>query len=169
MIIETEYLLIGLGLLVLYIIYYMLSKESQQARQIRAIASAVEEFNRRLYMMEKQLGARIDAAAAENSRDDDAAIYGELERKMQQFAASLSHSVSGMEAGVTAFKADVDKRLSHLEEGLRQLSMPASVTGMDDEKIISLYKQGIPIDAIAKELRLSKAEVEFVLKINKIR
>ena len=167
--IETEYLLVGLGLLMLYVIYYVLSRENQQSRQIRAIASAVEEFNRRLYTMEKQLGARIDAAAAEHSRDDDAALHGELERKMQHFAASLSHSVAGMEEGINGFKSDVDKRLSHLEEGLRQLTMPASVTGMDDEKIIALYKQGIAIDAIAKELRLSKAEVEFVLKINKIR
>ena len=47
--------------------------------------------------------------------------------------------------------------------------MPSSVHGNDDSKITSLFKQGIMIDTIAKELHLSKAEVEFVLKINQLR
>jgi hypothetical protein len=169
MIIETEYLLIALGLLLLYVIYFVMSKDTQHSRQIRAIANAVEEFNRRLYAVEKNLSERIDAVTAEHSDDE---LFNEreaLERRVQQVAAQLSHSIMGMEEGLGAFKSDIDKRLSHLEEGMRQLSMPSSVTGMDDEKIIALYKQGVAIDAIAKELRLSKAEVEFVLKINKIR
>lgn len=169
MIIATEYLLIALGLLLLYVIYFVMSKDSQQSRQIRAIANAVEEFNRRLYTVEKNLNERIEAMHAERPEEEHAAGREEVERRLQQIAGQLSHSVSAMEEGIGAFKADVDKRLSHLEEGMRQLSIPASVTGMDDEKIIALYKQGVPLDAIAKELRLSKAEVEFVLKINKIR
>jgi len=167
MMIETEYLLIALGLLLLYVIYYVLSKDAQQARQIRAIASAVEEANRRMFMLEKRLGERIDAAQAQPS--EEPGLHDAVENRIHQVAAQLSRSVIGIEEGITAFKVETDKRLAHLEEGLRHLSMPASVTGMDDEKIITLYKQGIPLDAIAKELRLSKAEVEFVLKINKIR
>jgi len=40
---------------------------------------------------------------------------------------------------------------------------------MDDARIIALYQQGVDIAGISKELRLSKPEVEFVLKLNKIR
>ena len=63
----------------------------------------------------------------------------------------------------------VDNRLSNLEGGIRQIAMPSSVHGNDDSKITSLFKQGIEIDAISKELHLSKAEVEFVLKINQLK
>ena len=38
-----------------------------------------------------------------------------------------------------------------------------------DEKIISLFKQGVSLETISKELHLSKPEVEFVLKINQIK
>ncbi|MDX1295370.1 MAG: hypothetical protein R3302_03845 [Sulfurimonadaceae bacterium] len=169
MIIETEYLLIGLGLLILYVIYYVISKDAQQSRQIRAIASAVEESNRRLFALEKKLGDRIDAVASRVESDDDADFQGQVEMQLKHVAASLSGSVTEMQNAVSTFQRDVDKRLMHLEEGMRQLTMPSAVTGMDDEKIIALYKQGVPLDAIAKELRVSKAEVEFVLKINKIR
>ncbi len=167
--IETEYLLIALGVLVLYVIYFVMSKDAQQSRQIRAIATAVEEFNRRLYMMEKKFNERIDQATAEIPQDNSEMLQAQLDQQVKHLAGSLSHSVGTIEEGLTNFQRDVNKRLSHLEEGMRQLSMPASVTGMDDEKIIALYKQGLPLDAIAKELRLSKAEVEFVLKINQIR
>ena len=46
--------------------------------------------------------------------------------------------------------------------------MPKSLTGLDDQKIISLYKQGMDEETIAKELALSKGEVEFALKISKM-
>jgi type II secretory pathway component PulJ len=167
--IPLEYLVIALGVLVLYVIYYVLSKDAQQQRQIRAIATAVEELNRHVYKMEKRLNERLLEAAGGGTDEEREALHREIEREMQHIAASLSESIMSMERGLGHFKTDVEKRLHHVEEGMRQLTMPASVTGMDDEKIISLYKQGIGLDAIAKELRLSKAEVEFVLKINKIR
>lgn len=165
--IATEYLMIALGLLMLYMIYFVMSKDAQQSRQIHAIATAVEELNHRLFDLEKELNARLEAA--ENSPAEREAFRHDTEQQIRRLAGSLSGSVGAMEEGFSLFKSDMEKRLAHLEEGMRHLTMPSSVSGMDDEKIIALYKQGIAIDAIAKELRLSKAEVEFVLKINKIR
>jgi hypothetical protein len=59
--------------------------------------------------------------------------------------------------------------MAQLESGVKQISIPSSIHGNDDEKIISLFKQGVAIDTIAKELHISKPEIEFVLKINKIK
>ena len=169
MIIETEYLLIALGVLLLYVIYYVLSRDARYTKQIRAIAGAVEESNRRLYRLEKELGERITALGTAHDDDGTDANREALERRVQQVAAQVGHALAGVEEGLGGFKEEMEKRMRHVEEGMRQLTMPSSVTGTDDEKIISLYKQGIPLEAIAKELRVSKTEVEFVLKINKIR
>jgi biopolymer transport protein ExbB/TolQ len=167
--IAAEYLMIGLGLLMLYIIYFVMSKDAQQSRQIHTIATAVEELNHRLFDLEKELNARLQQTASDNSPEEHAAQRREMEQQVRRLAGSLSGSVGAMEEGFAAFKSDMEKRLAHLEEGMRHLTMPSSVSGMDDERIIDLYKQGVTMEAIAKELRLSKAEVEFVLKINKIR
>lgn len=164
-----EYLLLGLGMLLLLLIYYVYSKDAQQARQIRSIASAVEELHRQLYTTEKKINRRIaDIASSEPSVDNED-IHRELEEGMQRIAVPVSQSLQEIQRGFAAYKADIDKRLGLLEGGMRNFSMPSSVGGMDDDKIIALFKQGIDIDTIAKELRLSKPEVEFVLKINKIR
>ena len=167
--IATEYLMIGLGLLMLYIIYFVMSKDAQQSRQIHAIATAVEDLNRQLFTLEKELNARLEETLSEEELEARESLRDDLQREERRVAGSLSGSVGAVEEGFVAFKSDMEKRLMHLEEGMRQLTMPSSVSGLDDEKIIGLYKQGVAIDAIAKELRLSKAEVEFVLKINKIR
>jgi hypothetical protein len=81
----------------------------------------------------------------------------------------ISQSLKRLEEGIQRIDEHVEARISSLESGVKQISIPASVHGNDDEKIISLYKQGITLETISKELHISKAEVEFVLKINKIK
>lgn len=164
-----DYLLIGLGLLMLFLVYYIYSKDAQQTRQIRAIASAVEELHRHLYATEKKISQRIADIASHESPAGSEEIHRELEEGIQRIAVPVSQSLQEIERGFAAHRAEMNKRLSLLEEGMRHFTMPSSVSGMDDEKIIALFKQGVDIDTIAKELRLSKPEVEFVLKINKIR
>ena len=53
--IPFEYIFIAIGVIILYIIYYIFSKDAQLTRNIRAIASAVEDANRQIYMIEKKL------------------------------------------------------------------------------------------------------------------
>ena len=74
-----------------------------------------------------------------------------------------------MQDHVEMLDAQIDARFATLESGVKQISIPTSMHGNDDEKVISLYKQGVDLETISKELHISKAEVEFVLKINKIK
>lgn len=81
----------------------------------------------------------------------------------------LSIGIKQMQENIAAIDAQVDSRVSSLENGVKQFSIPTSLHGNDDEKIISLFKQGVTLETISKELHISKPEVEFVLKINKIK
>jgi hypothetical protein len=81
----------------------------------------------------------------------------------------ISLGLRKLEESIQNIEEHINSRISSLESGVKQISIPASIHGNDDEKVISLYKQGISLDTISKELHISKAEVEFVLKINKIK
>ena len=81
----------------------------------------------------------------------------------------LSIGVKRLEETLVNIDEQMNLRIASLENGVKQISIPTSVHGNDDEKIISLFKQGVSLDTISKELHISKAEVEFVLKINKIK
>jgi len=164
-----EYLLIALGLLLIYITYFIIRRDTLQRKKIDSIASALEGTHRQIYALEKKLRQEIDLLSVMDTPVSREEMHLELERGVQRIAEPVAASLQGIEHDVSALRVDFDKRLHQLEDGMRSLAMPSQVSSMDDAKIIALFQRGAEIESIAKELHLSKPEVEFVLKINKIR
>ena len=81
----------------------------------------------------------------------------------------MSTGLKRVEETLVMMDEQLNLRIATIQSGVKQISIPTSVHGNDDEKIISLFKQGVSLETISKELHISKAEVEFVLKINKIK
>lgn len=169
MISNIEMILIAIGIVILYLIYYIFTKDSQQSRQIRAMAHAVEDLNRQLFEMHKKLHKEIVEVAAIIPSKEDINVKQDFEKGVQDLYFPLSESLQNVEVNLQNQHREFSDRLQNLEANLKTLTLPSSVHSMDDDKIIALYQQGHTLEMIAKELNLSKAEVEFVLKINKIR
>ena len=167
--INSEYLVVAMGAMILYLIYYVLSKDAQYSKNIRSVATVAEELNREIFYLKKKLDETQLSIKSNSSSMSDEEIYLEVERTVYDMVKPISLSLKRLEEGIQRIDEHVEARISSLESGVKQISIPASVHGNDDEKIISLYKQGITLETISKELHISKAEVEFVLKINKIK
>jgi len=166
----AEYLILALGGVVMLLIYYIFSRDSQQSRQIRAIATAVEKLNHQIYLFEQEMKRKIEALEGRDSEHiNEADLRYELEVGISEFAQPLQREFQKLQEETQHLKEQLQQRVVHLEESVRNLSLPASVNGMDDARIIALYKQGVDLESISKELRLSKPEVEFVLKINQLK
>jgi len=168
---SIEIALIALALMVAGVIYYVLNRENETVSQIRSIAKAVEELHRELFMMDKRLKQELEIITSlqESVPVSQHSLHAELGREVNEISIPIMESLGQIEGSFAAYKEKTDNRLRYLEERIRNLSLPTSISGLDDEKVISRYNQGAEVDAIAKELRLSKAEVEFVLKINQLR
>ncbi|MDD5051940.1 MAG: hypothetical protein PHO27_04300 [Sulfuricurvum sp.] len=166
-----EIALVALAVIVVGLIYYVITKETEVTSQIRSIARAIEEVHREIYMMDKRLKQELEIIASlqESVPVSQHSLHAELGREVNELSVPIMESLEHIEGSFGAYKEKTDNRLRYLEERIRNLSLPTSISGMDDEKVISRYNQGIEVDTIAKELRLSKAEVEFVLKINQLR
>ncbi len=165
-----EFGLIALAVLILGLIVYTVNKDNEVNSKIRSIAHAVEELHREVYKMDKRLAQELEIVASLSqstpvSPPEGNASVGDISELSTPIMESLDH----IEGTFSAYKEKTESRLRYLEERIRNLSLPTSISGMDDEKVISRYSQGMSVDAIAKELHLSKAEVEFVLKINQLR
>jgi DNA-binding transcriptional regulator GbsR (MarR family) len=165
---SIEYIVLIMAGIILYLLYYVFTKDSDYTKNIRSVASVVEELNRELFYLKKKLGETQENIKDNSQRMTDEVIYQEIERSVYDMVAPLSHGLQQLQENINSLEAEIDTRVSHLESGVKQISIPSSVHGNDDEKIISLFKQSISLDTIAKELHLSKPEVEFVLKINKL-
>ncbi|MCK4874529.1 MAG: hypothetical protein KAS26_01665 [Sulfurimonas sp.] len=167
--ISVEYLVVAMAAMILYLIYYVFTKDSEYNKNIRSVASVAEELNREIFYLKKKLSDTQKNITNSTNRMSDDDIYQEVERTVYDMVKPISLGLKRLEDSVQSIDEHIDSRISSLESGVKQISIPTSVHGNDDEKIISLFKQGVSLETISKELHISKAEVEFVLKINKIK
>ncbi|HIP54840.1 MAG TPA: hypothetical protein EYH11_05155 [Sulfurimonas autotrophica] len=166
---DVSYLVILLGAIILYLLYYVFTKDAEYSRNIRSVASVVEDLNRELYYLQKKLDKTQGNLQENTQRMSDDEIYQEIERSVYDMVHPLSLAIKQLQEHMNTIEHEMQNKIVQLESGVKQISIPASVHGNDDEKIISLFKQGASIEVISRELHLSKPEVEFVLKINKIK
>ncbi len=157
------------GLIILYLLYYVYEKDSQYNKSIRSIAGVVEELNRDMFYLKNGLIETKKKVENANRTMSDEEIYAEIERNVYDMVRPLIQNIKEMQQTIATIDAQLQSRLASLESGVKQISIPSSVHANDDEKIITLYKQGVSVETIAKELHLAQPEVEFVLKINKIK
>ncbi len=166
---HIEYVVVVMALIILYLLYYVYTKDAQYSRNIRSVASVVEDLNRELFYLKKNLSDTQNGIQENSQRMSDAEIYQEIERSVYDMVQPLSMGIKQLQENINAIDVAMQSRISELESGVKQISIPTSVHGNDDEKIISLFKQGVGLETISKELRISQPEVEFVLKINKLK
>ena len=166
---QLEYVVLVTAGMILYLLYYVFTKDADYSRNIRSVASVVEELNKELFYVKKKLSDTQKSIKENSQRMNDEDIYQEIERSVYDMVQPLSQGLKQMQENISEIDVQIDSRISSLESGVKQISIPSSIHANDDEKIISLFKQGIPLETISRELHLSKPEVEFVLKINKIK
>jgi predicted nucleic acid-binding Zn-ribbon protein len=165
----VEYVVIAMAAVILYLLYYVFTKDANYSKNIRSVASVVEDLNRDLYYLKKELSQTQSNIKENSQRMNDDEIYQEIERSVYDMVHPLSLALKQLQENINAIEVEIESRMGELESGVKQISIPSSVHGNDDEKIISLFKQGVEVETISKELHISKPEVEFVLKINKIK
>jgi predicted nucleic acid-binding Zn-ribbon protein len=166
---SLEYIVIAMAAVILYLLYYVFTKDANYTKNIRSVASVVEDLNREIYYLKKKIDQTQQSIQSNSQRMNDDEIYQEIERSVYDMVHPLSLAIKQMQNNIESIEVEIDSRMSQLESGVKQISIPSSLHANDDEKVISLYKQGVDVETIAKELHISQPEVEFVLKINKIK
>lgn len=166
---HIEYILVVMAIIILYLLYYAYTKDTHYSKNIRSVATVVEELNREIFYLKKSLVDTQGSIKENSQRMNDSEIYQEIERSVYDMVQPLSIGLKQLQENVNLMDSEIGSRIAQIESGVKQISIPTSVHGNDDEKIISLFKQGVSIETISKELHISKPEVEFVLKINKIK
>jgi len=165
---NLELILIAFGVIFLISLVFSYMRDSENSRQIRFLANTMDNFNKQLFTLERKV-ENIETALKNTKETSPSENLDEkLETELASMAEPIAYSLNEIQTAFSHFKTQIESRLEHVEDGMKSIAMPKSLTGMDDQKIISLYKQGMDEESIAKELALSKGEVEFALKISKM-
>ena len=166
--ISVEYLAIAMVCGFIILLYILYVKDAKHTQNIRSIATVIEKLQREIYTLDKKIEQELTLLSDMIPDEKSLHVKEQVLEQMSEMGGVINSALEEIEQSFESYKQRQDKRLLHLEQGLKNLSLPSSVSGMDDEKILSLYNQGVGVETIAKELLISKAEVEFVLKINQL-
>lgn len=158
----------GGALFLLLLLAYLYLKEMETNKRLRHFEKSIEELNKQLYKLQKKI--KEDEVESEFSSSAlSHSLRQEVKEAVNNAAAGIYQSVERVEALWMEHRDRVDEKIVILEERVKEMGyFPTSPNGVDEARILSMFKDGWSIDSIAKELRIGKGEVEFTLKLANI-
>ena len=161
--------IIGFGVVLLIIVLYIYIKDAENSKHISSLAEAIEQLQQEMHKSRKNFETRLQQRLEEEAKKYEERLNRELNSQLKELTEPISYMIEELQNRYDHSKAEIETRLANAEDGLKNLTMPMSSNLVDDHKIVSMFQQGISTENIAKELRISKHEVEFALKLAKLR
>ncbi len=172
------YGIIGIGVVILFILAYLYIKDLENAKKLKSYEKSIEELNKQIHSLRKiakeyeenKHNTEIDSS--NNKRHIDSKlneVRAELQNDVKQALNSLSPLISVLEEIQKSFqihKNKIDRRMGEIEDRVKAvISIPTISNSLDESKIVAMFKNGRTMEEIAKDLRVTKGEVELILKI----
>jgi len=152
--------LISIAVFFLFIFVYI--RESAINKKLKLYEKTFDLLNQNIHKLEKEIKAR-------GGSQHDNNMTSELE-EFSEVSRVIIDKFHELQKDNLEFKESLVERYLDLENKMRPLtSVTPSSTGLDENKIVSLFSSGFSIEEIAKQLRIGTGEVEFVLKLHDIK
>lgn len=150
-------LIIILALVILFAMsfIYFYIKDNEGQKRFARYEKSLDDLNKELYKIQKFL--------KDNSSNIGNININELQKDIKNDVRKV---IDNLHSIIEKDREYVDSKLSMLNDKIKEANFfPTSSNGVDDRRIISMFKDGWSIDAIARDLRITKSEVEFTLKL----
>jgi len=115
--IGLEYIVIIMALIILYMLYFIISKDAHYTKNIRSIASVVEELNKEIFFLKKEL-AKSAQKLTDTQRMSDEEIYQEIERSVYDMVQPLKGTLQEIHQDIDSLRSEVELRVAQLESGV---------------------------------------------------
>lgn len=163
---DALYLLFML-ILMLALLGYFLIKDKENITRLAKFEKEVEELHKKIHYLRKQL----EDKNTQNEVDYEG-LFDEtkklITKELNTKILPILKSLQGVESVIEEFQNEQENRLAHLEQKTQNISKLSPDYENEEQKIIEYFKQGKSIEQIAKELRISTGNIEFVLKMKEL-
>ncbi|RDU56643.1 hypothetical protein [Helicobacter sp. MIT 99-5507] len=148
-------LVINFGIVVIFVLVFVFFyiKDGEVQKRLLRYEKSLDDLNKEIFKIQKFLKSN----EIEN---------GYSEESYKQLKLDLRNTIDDVYAIIEKDREYVDNKLLIIEDKIKEAShFSGSLGNVDDRKIISMFKDGWSIESIAKELMITKSEVEFTLKL----
>ena len=158
-----------LATVMLIVIIYLAIKDKESARKMAMMETGIDTLNQELFRINKELESIKKQMKDSDDIDKDIEIDTEMidsivHNKLKPFAVQMQN----FEEKIGFLSEDLFENLERIQNQMRHITFANDHTVPNEKQILQLYSQGMDVESIAKQLRLGKGEVEFVLKLSKI-
>ena len=148
-------LVINLGIVVIFVLVFVFFyiKDGEVQKRLLRYEKSLDDLNKEIFKIQKFLKSNeIESGYSEES--------------YKQLKLDFRNTIDDIYAIIEKDREYVDNKLLLLEDKIKESHHFSGTLGnVDDKRIISTFKDGWSIESIAKELMITKSEVEFTLKL----
>jgi hypothetical protein len=146
---------IGLSFFILFLFFYILKREKVIEQKFAAMELSLEELNKEVFLLKKEL---------KNNNSIESI------KKMEKIIEEMLSNIEFLEEKNKEFYSAIEEELSKLHVEIKKSHLPnvTSINKHEEEKILSLYKNGYSVEEISRELRIPAGEIELILKFSNI-
>ena len=143
----------GLSLFILFLFYYILKLEKTIEQKFAAIELSLEELNKEMFLVKKQL-----------KNDENVKTLEKLERIIE----NIVDDIRIINNKNKEFYQKIESEIAKINLEIKKNSLPniSTLSKHEEEKVISLYKNGYSIEEISRELRIPAGEIELIVKFS---
>ncbi|KIM09370.1 MAG: hypothetical protein KU28_01760 [Sulfurovum sp. PC08-66] len=155
---------LAVGMVLMFV--YLFSKEKSTHHKIHTIAKSVGEIQRQLYESEMRLNEKIKNITVGAQGLTAVEVETLMDVTISERIMPAEQALRVVQEEFENLSNQVNSRINSIENSMKSVTIARTTVGStDDKKIRQLFAQGQTLEQIAKELRISSAEVEFSLKI----
>jgi len=146
---------LGLSAFILFLFFYILKREKVIEQKFAAIELSLEELNKEVFLLKKEL---------KNNNSVEAI------KKIEEIIEDIVEDIKFLDEKNKEFYLKIEEEIAKLQLEIKKSNLP-NITGInkhEEEKILSLYKNGYSVEEISRELRIPAGEIELILKFSNI-
>ncbi len=152
--------LISVAVFFLFVFVYI--RENAINKKLKLYEKTFDLINQNMHKLEKELKSRPHH---ENRAENDQNL-----EEFSEVSRLIIDKFQELQKDNLEFKESIIERYLDLENKIKPITAVApSSTGLDENRITTLFSNGFSIEEIAKQLRIGTGEVEFVLKLHDIK
>jgi biopolymer transport protein ExbB/TolQ len=152
--------LISVAVFFLFVFVYI--RENAINKKLKLYEKTFDLINQNIHKLEKELKSR---SHHENTTGGDQNL-----EEFSEVSRLIIDKFQELQKDNLEFKESIIERYLELENKIKPITAVApSSTGLDENRITTLFSNGFSIEEIAKQLRIGTGEVEFVLKLHDIK
>ena len=145
----------GLSFFMFMLFLYVIKRDKIIEQKFAAFELSLEEIHKELYQLKKESNNKLD----------------EKLDKIERIIESIVDDIRVIEKKNLNIINDLKEEVEKLKFKIRKNSLPEinnMINKNDEERIVSLYKNGYSIEEISRELRIPAGEIELILKFSSL-